>query len=153
MIIMICLRGKEWIRHWGPTSVPYPEKDTKIPAIQSRQLHTYGARSDTLQILTHAHNLHRVKPARSKATVCRELPTQNPYITNSIKHDSTMFIWIWYDIASYNTPWTTTGAQPRHRTGVVLFPIGAGDRSLRHDSHWIQLNPVESWTTQRFKMV
>ena len=31
--------------------------------------------------------------------------------------------------------------QPRHRTGVVLFPIGAGDRSLRHDSHWIQLNP------------
>ena len=31
----------------GPTSVPYPEKDTKLPAIQSRQFHTYGARSDT----------------------------------------------------------------------------------------------------------
>ena len=123
----------------GPTSVPYPEKDTKIPAIQSRQLHTYGARSDTLQILTHAHNLHRVKPARSKATVCRELPTQNPYITNSIKHDSTMFIWIWYDIASYNTPWTTTGRS--QGIGLEL----SSSQSVRETGVWDTTVIESSW--------
>jgi hypothetical protein len=57
---------------------------------------------------------------------------------------------IWYCIIQYTLDnnrtqhdvWTLV-VKPRHRTGVVLFPIGAGDGSLRHDSHdsWIQLNP------------
>ena len=100
MIIMICLRGKEWIRHWGPhrfhtlKKIPNYQQSNPDSSIRMERGAIHSKFWLMLTIYT-GSNQHEAK--------LQFVENYQPIYIYKLKHDSTMFIWIWYDMILHHT--------------------------------------------------